>query len=509
MQVVWFKRDLRLTDHRPLTQAAQRGPVLPLFVVEPDFWRQPDMSARHWSFVSESLRDLEHDLNALGTPLAVRVGSVLEVLDELSRVVSVSALWSHQETGNDWTFQRDRSVARWCRARSVPWFEIRQHGVERGATRRRGWAGRWDRFMGEPLTAAPSSLGGAHGVSSEPLPAARALNLADDPCPGRQQGGRSAAVDTLESFFQDRGARYQRAMSSPLTAETGCSRISPHLAWGTLSLREVAQATWQRQERLRAFPGRAGPDWPASLKSFNGRLHWHCHFMQKLEDEPRIEFENMHRAYDGMRKPDSGHAFLAAWKQGETGFPFVDACMRALSATGWINFRMRAMLMAVASYHLWLDWRDSGTHLARLFTDYEPGIHWPQVQMQSGTTGINALRIYNPVKQGYDQDPDGQFVRRWLPELESVPDTFIHEPWKWPSAETVLGDRYPYPIVDHLQAAEAARQRLARVRKRVGHRREARDVYDRHGSRRRPGRVLAKQQPRQDELDFIDPEKIS
>ena len=140
--------------------------------------------------------------------------------------------------------------------------------------------------------------------------------------------------------------------------------------------------------------------------------------------------------------------------KGETGLPFVDACMRSLNATGWINFRMRAMLMAVASYHLWLDWRAPGEHLARQFTDYEPGIHWPQVQMQSGTTGINTVRIYNPVKQGHDQDPDGAFVRRWVPELRDVPDAFIHEPWRWEQAGSVLDRVYPAPIVDHLAAAE-------------------------------------------------------
>ena len=102
---------------------------------------------------------------------------------------------------------------------------------------------------------------------------------------------------------------------------------------------------------------------------------------------------------------------LAAWEAGETGLPFVDACMRYLRATGWLNFRMRSMLVAVASYHLWLDWRATGPHLARQFTDYEPGIHWPQVQMQSGTTGMNTVRIYNPVKQGRDQDPAGVFTR--------------------------------------------------------------------------------------------------
>ena len=509
MQVVWFKRDLRVADHRPLVQAAQRGAVLPLYIVEPDYWQQPDASGRQWAFVRESLAELRDELSVLGAPLVIRTGRVTDVLDALHRESPLSALWSHQETGNDWTFRRDRAVADWCARHSMPWHEIRQHGIERGRSHRSGWAGRWDRFMAEPLTPPPGSLRGVAGISSDALPTAAELALSDDPCPDRQAGGRRAGIDTIESFLQRRGAGYRTAMSSPLTAETGCSRVSPHLAWGTLSLREVTQATWQQQERLAAFPRSAAPSWTGSLKSFNGRLHWHCHFMQKLEDEPRIEFENMHTAYDGLRQRDPGHVFLAAWQRGETGFPFVDACMRALDASGWINFRMRAMLMAVASYHLWLDWRDTGAHLARLFTDYEPGIHWPQVQMQSGTTGINALRIYNPVKQGYDQDPDGTFVRRWLPELADVPSAFIHEPWKSPVADSILGKRYPYPIVNHIDAARIAKQRLAQVRRNVAHDKEAKSVYAKHGSRRRSGQSTAGVNSRQRNLDFFDPEQMT
>lgn len=158
--------------------------------------------------------------------------------------------------------------------------------------------------------------------------------------------------------------------------------------------------------------------------------------MQKLESEPRIEFENMHRACNGLRDPIPDPHRLDAWRQGHTSVPFVDACMCALIHTGWINFRMRAMLMSFSAYPLWLHWRGPGLHLARVFTDYESGIHWSRVQMQSGTTGIDRLRIYNPVKQSQDQDPDGVFIRRWVPELAAVPDARIHSPWTMSRAES-------------------------------------------------------------------------
>nr|WP_282449422.1 FAD-binding domain-containing protein [Roseibium sp. CAU 1639] len=273
-------------------------------------------------------------------------------------------------------------------------------------------------------------------------------------------------------------------MSTPVRAFDACSRLSPHLAFGTLSLREVAHSTWARQRELKEqdFPGRT--TWQGALRSFSGRLHWHCHFMQKLEDEPRLEFENLHRAYDGLRPKEPDRARLDAWRKGETGLPFVDASMRALRATGWMNFRMRSMLMAVASYHLWLDWRAPGLHLARMFTDYEPGIHWPQVQMQSGTTGINTIRIYNPVKQGLDQDPSGDFVRRWVPELKDIDSTHLHEPWKADNAGKVLGKAYPFPIVDHLSAAKEAREKVWAVRKGQAFRGTAAGIQSKHGSRK-------------------------
>ena len=231
-------------------------------------------------------------------------------------------------------------------------------------------------------------------------------------------------------------------------------------------MREVAQASVSRIRGIQYQTDPTAKNWRASLISFMGRLHWHCHFMQKLEDEPRLEFENLHRGYDGVRPDMADQTKLDAWCMGQTGFPFIDACMRALDRHGWINFRMRAMLMSFASYDLWLPWRASGLHLARQFVDYEPGIHWSQVQMQSGTTGINTMRVYNPIKQGLDQDPTGAFVRRFVPELDGVPDAFIHEPWKWSGASSLP---YPPPIVDHATAAKAAKDALYALRKGAGH----------------------------------------
>jgi deoxyribodipyrimidine photo-lyase len=486
IQVVWFKRDLRIVDHRPLVEAARRGAVLPLLVVEPGWWAEPDMSERQYLFFRESAAELAEALADLGQPLVVRVGEMPDVLDELAREFEISGLWSHEETGGDWTFARDRRVLAWCRSSGVPWTEFRQDGVVRRLASRNGWAKRWDAMMALPVTPAPNALSPLPiSVSSAALPEPRDLGLAPDGCDLRQTGGRDAGLRTLESFLVERGEPYRAAMSNPIAGETACSRMSPHLAWGTVAMREVAQATWTRQRALKQMGGPEVRQWRGSLISFTGRLHWHCHFMQKLESEPALEFRNLHPAYNGIRRPEElDAARLAAWCAGETGMPFVDACMRYLKATGWLNFRMRAMLMATSSYHLWLDWREPGLHLARQFTDYEPGIHWPQAQMQSGTTGINTVRIYNPVKQGYDQDPTGDFVRRWVPELAAIEGGAVHEPWKHPKAAGILDKTYPMPIVDHVEAAREARQRIYGARKGQSFRDRADAIQDRHGSRK-------------------------
>ncbi len=482
--LVWFKRDLRTVDHRPLVEAAAHGPVIPLLVIEPELWAEPDASHRQYAFMRECASELDGALARLGAPLVVRVGRVADVLTELHKRFRFATLWSHEETGNAWTYRRDIEVGAWCRAHSVIWHEVPQTGVVRRLKSRDGWAKRWDRFMAKPLTPEPPGIEAVLGIGQETLPAPQMMGLSFDGCTARQTGGRLAALATLASFLDERGKPYRRAMSSPLGGAEACSRMSPYLAWGAVSMREVAQATWARQRELRGDTCADARDWRASLVSFSGRLHWHCHFMQKLESEPSIEASELHPAARGLRPRPGKAELLDAWAHGQTGFPFVDACMRSLQTTGWINFRMRAMLVSFASYNLWLPWQEIGLVLARLFTDYEPGIHWPQMQMQSGTTGINTIRLYNPVKQGHDQDPDGVFVRRWVPELAEVPADHLQEPWTWPDARDVIGECYPAPIVDLATTTAAAKVRVYGARRAAGFRDASNAIQAKHGSRK-------------------------
>ncbi len=471
MVIMWFKRDLRLEDQPALARAAEIGPVVPLYIVEPEYWAQEDVSGRQWHFVKECLADLNAKLDGR---LCLRVGDAVEVLEDLRLRFAITHVVSHEETGNGWTYARDLRVADWARGQGVSWEELAQSGVVRRLETRDRWAAKRNAFLRKPLIALDRARLAVVDAPSDDVP-----ELLTDACAERQTGGRDQALSLLGGFLSERGRNYRKAMSSPLEGEWACSRLSPHLAFGTISGREAAVACAGRQREVKGT--RTG--WGGSLKSFQARLAWRDHFMQKLEDEPALEAHCLHSAYEGLRGDDVARRM--AWEAGETGLPFVDACMRFLNATGWLNFRMRSMVMAVASYHLWLDWRQTGLHLARQFTDYEPGIHWSQVQMQSGTTGMNTVRIYNPIKQGRDQDPDGVFTRRWVPELEDVPDEFLQEPWRWEGAGRL---RYPPPIVEVQAAARAAREQIWAVRKGGAFRAEAARVIEKHASRKDPQR---------------------
>ena len=483
IQLVWFKRDLRAHDHRPLVEAARRGCVLPLYIVEPSLVHAPDFDLSHWTFIADSLRELRGALAALGQPLVVRVGEALPVLQELARQFKFT-LWAHEETGNGVSYARDQAVRRWLRESGIERHELPSNGIVRRLRDRDEWAGCWQARMRAAPLAAPASLQPLPEIEIGAIPSHQDLGLPPDQRAARlQRGGESQALKVWDSFLSERGISYRGGISSPLSAETACSRLSPYLAWGNLSSRQIIHD-------LRNAYGGASPRWEKSLRAFESRMHWHCHFIQKLEDDPRIEFENFVRAYDGLREDEFDDAKFAAWCAGATGYPMVDACMRSLRATGWLNFRMRSMLVAFAAYDLWLHWRAPSLFLARQFLDYEPGIHYSQMQMQAGTAGHATIRLYNPIKQGQDHDPQGVFIRRWLPELERVPTSFIHAPWLLPPTQQaalgcVIGKDYPAPVVNHDEAVTRARQRIAAFRRKPELKEEIAAVFAKHGSRRR------------------------
>lgn len=269
-------------------------------------------------------------------------------------------------------------------------------------------------------------------------------------------------------FFQkDMLTAYPSSISSPLTAQEGCSRLSPYLSFGVVSQRELIQhanaAGFSAAERLHYKEAVEGVC--DGVRFFLERMYWRSSYLQRFELYPQMESEVEHVAMRGVREDEFNERWFDAWCKGQTGFPFVDACVRMLADTGWLNMRMRGMLISFATNELWLHWRKPGMHLAREFLDYEPAIHWHQMQIHAGTS-VSEQLTYNPLKQAQDQDPAGRFVRRWLPELAKVPLDHLVEPWKAPNAVlrqagVYLGQNYPTPLVPPAAAQDAAKQTIA------------------------------------------------
>ena len=524
MDVVWLKRDVRLRDHGPLAEIGRAlNPFLILYLYEPGQLSEPSVHGSHVQVINEGLIELDQQLLEHGDEtsfhaLTVCHAEAVDTLDAIHRHQTIGRLLSHQETGHYKSFERDVSVRRWCKANSVEFIEYQQSGVIRCLKHRADLPQLVNAFLAKPFHPTPNVPAiRSRLITSLHLPGRCQGPIALDKLveipleyrvdrPHRQRGGERRALETLDSFLYQRGGGYSAGISSPISSWSSCSRLSIYLSWGHISLRHVVRALKSRQEdlRVRQDGGEAiDGSWRMSMAAFSSRLvSGRSHCIQQLESAPMMEKIDLCPAYQPLRRQqgDWNEHYYQAWANGMTGFPFVDACMRCLHQHGWINFRMRAMLVSFATYNLWLDWKKIAPHLARLFLDFEPGIHYPQLQMQAGTTGINTMRVYNVTKQGKDQDPEGLFIKRYVPELKDASKDYIHAPWtmtismqrrlgiiveKIPPTVPAEGiSWYPLPIVNEKQSATEAKDRVAMIRKKDDTQAIARDVFRAHGSER-------------------------
>jgi deoxyribodipyrimidine photo-lyase len=475
--IVWLKRDLRTQDHASFQAAYQTGlPVLPLFCFEPSVSCSPDFDIRHWRFQWEGLNDLLHQLSEYSGEIAWGHVEVLEALELISSKFDIYSLFSHRETGTSETFARDIEVGKWCKERGVRWEEFKQLPIQRGRENQpKAWDAQWIKFMKSDPAQVDYQRINWVDIDSLQLP----QHLPEEVLTSEskmQKGGESAGLLRLEEFINLGFSQYLKSLPKAEKSRRFTSRLSSYLSWGHLSTRMCYQNIEARTKES---------EHKVSRNQFLARMKWQAHFIQKFEREIEMQKKDQNPAFSHLRKKKN-KKYIKAWEEGMTGFPLVDACMRCVDKTGYLNFRMRALVVSFLTHHLWQPWQVGAKILARKFLDYEPGIHYPQFQMQAGTTGMHTLRIYNPIKQANEQDPEALFIKRWVPELNNLPTHLAQNPWEITSMEQAFYSfsyavDYPKRIVDEQLAAKHARDVLWKSKKSDQARGHRNQIIKRHG----------------------------
>ena len=469
INIFWFKRDLRLLDNEPLNNAvSQKEKLLLIYCFEPSLKKNKHYTSRHWNFIKESINDLNIYLKNIDTHIHTYNKEFTDVLKEIQDKFLVKKIFSHKETGLNITFERDILLKEYCQENSIQWEEEINNGVFRGLKNRKNWIKKWRDHMISPVVL-------FKGEKNDFINIKKNQNLKVKNSKILQKGGSSSGIKYLDSFLDTRHTKYQNNISKPEASRTSCSRLSPYMSWGNISTRYA----WQRaKEQIQNGKSKF------QLNGFTSRLRWQAHFIQKFEMECQMEFRSVNKGYQNLVKPIN-KKFISAWQKGKTGYPLVDASMRCVVETGYLNFRMRALLVSFLTHHLWQPWQSGVIHLARNFLDFEPGIHYSQFQMQAGETGINMIRIYNPTKNAKEHDKDGIFIKKWIPKLKKIPAPLLFEPWKMSlidqeSYDCKIGKDYPNPIVDISETYKYAASKLWRIKSNPKVKEESSRILQKH-----------------------------
>lgn len=445
MNVVWLKRDIRIIDHQPLSDAGRFGEVLILYIFEPSLWKKTELSRRHFDFILAGLAELEKKLEERGGSLVYAVGEVEEVLEKLLETYGSFSLFTYEEIGPPIIDQRNAKTIRWMKEHRLsyyPYYELEAFNRE--------WEGKlsrkkWEEEMQKSAVQAPEQI-----IRPDHFPESfyssidriRTLPVKGNSIRFGQNGGENEAVDTLDSFLKDRCSNYLERYQKPLPSSLSSSRLSPYLSWGNISMRTVYQTT------KGAVAEAKDEHQKAQLEAFISKLYTYHQTILNAKNNPKLFEASVHSALDAL-KEEWDEAFTERWESGRTGVPIIDASLRCLQQTGWINSSLRTLVVSFASHTLRKDWKQTAWELGRLFLDYQPAIHYTHMQQISGTYKAGSIKVQNPIRYGKEHDADGAFIRRYVPELKKVPVKYIHEPWLYPGFYS-LG--YAVPVADVVQA---------------------------------------------------------
>lgn len=441
INIIWLKRDLRLNDNEAITNALKSGKkILFLYVFEKILLNDPHYSERHWNFIKESIRDLNEELLKYNTKVLTITSDITAVFNQLFNKYKVNTVFSHQETGLLITYNRDKEFKRYCRNNEISWVENINNGVLRGLLHNDDWLKNWEDYMHSPqqlFTAKHSNFLSIDEINK----LSTRFNIKDLKTPKNetfQKGGTKSAWDCATFFFETH--KTTKRTTDHKTLKKNYSRLSPYISWGNISIREIFQ---------RAIKEKENTEDKRLLNLFLSRIRWQAEFIQQFEMESTMENASIEKGYQKLKKNISDE-YIKAWKEGKTGFPIIDASMKCLNKTGHLNVRKRSMVVSFFSNVLWQPWQAATHHLSQMFLDFEPGIHFSQLQIQAKT---NKQITYSTIKNNVDHDADIRFIIKWLPELANLSVRFIQEPYLMTSLDQqlnkfILGKDYPLPIVE-------------------------------------------------------------
>jgi deoxyribodipyrimidine photo-lyase len=449
--IVWFRRDLRITDHAPLYRAALRGAVIPVFIFDRALLHHPETAPARVAFMLECLAELDRALQSRGGRLILRSGDPVDVLPELVQETGADGIYAYLDYERIYGRVRDARLNRVLAERQmkIRWFEPTAGTAE--LLPYPDYRSFWFNEMQSPLIPSPQQIHVPPDLPSQPLPTLAELGLIADR-KAIPAGGAEAARQCLEEFLTEKVDRYYWQLSYPIAEAT--TGLSPYIKFGVISVRECVHIAQNRE-----LPSSKAE---LSRKQLISRLRWGSGFAQRFRYLPQLELRSLYSVFD-EEGWDFDEVLYQAWQEGQTGFPIVDAAARCLQATGgWkqLNFRTRALYASFLSNLLGMDWRYGALHFMRHLIDGDCPIDHYQWAMQAGVTHCvdkTWTRIYNPEQVAVDRcDPDGLFIKQWVPEVAHLPPKQLGSPPK-------LKD-YPPPILTYRTARQRRVKQLEQQR---------------------------------------------
>jgi deoxyribodipyrimidine photo-lyase len=458
--IIWFRRDLRLADNAALAAAIQQGEVIPAFVIDPVLLHSDRVGSKRVAWLAANLRELDRSLRQRGSRLIVRRGEPAAELNKLARETNATNVFFNLDL-SPYARKRDQRVALELEVQGITvetFDDLTIHHPEDVVTLtgrpyqvftafKKAWL-----MLSKPSADEAQSLPEQMPLSSE----VASLPIGFEENFELPEAGENAALDRLNDFLEETIYGYSEGRN--LLDRAATSFLSPYLRFGTLSIR---QAYWGAKAAIDLATDKAAQH---GAEAWLNELIWREFYLALLYYFPHTIDQPLREQYRDFEWLEDDDAF-AAWCAGRTGYPVVDAAMRMLNSTGWMHNRARMIVASFLTKDLLIDWRQGEQYFMQQLIDGDSASNVGGWQWAAGV-GADAqpfFRVFNPTLQGQRFDPDGVFVKQWLPELVQVPIEWVHEPWKMSQVDqqkynVIIGRDYPAPIIDHAFARDRAIQ---------------------------------------------------